>query len=211
MTTAETTGEPNGVTQPVTKRGLATRRALLRAAEEVFGEEGYDGASVSEITRRAGVAQGTFYVYFPDKKAVFVELVQHLNATLRAAIATDLDGVTDRLEMERQGLRSFFAFIKDHRALYQVMREAEFVDPDSYAWHYETLGAGYRSGIEDAIAAGQLDSSLDAEVAVDVLMGAAEFIGWKYGIRGDGSPTDEQFEHLMGFIARGLMYKGDQP
>jgi AcrR family transcriptional regulator len=44
---------------PVTARGEATRRKILDAAEEVFGEMGYYEASISEITRRAGVAQGT--------------------------------------------------------------------------------------------------------------------------------------------------------
>ncbi len=202
--------ETKRVSKPVTKRGLATRQSILDAAEAVFGESGYDGAAVSEITRRAGVAQGTFYVYFPDKKAVFTELVHHLNSTLRRKIATSLSGVDDRLEMERLGLRAFFDVIHEHRALYQIMREAEFVDPDSYAWHYETLGAAYRRGIETAIENGQLSEDLDPEIAVDFLMGSAEFIGWKYAIHGGGRPTDEQFEHLIGFISRGLMYQGSQ-
>lgn len=208
MTTSKATEDAKGVSIPVTKRGMETRQAIVDAAEEVFGESGFDGASVSEITRRAGVAQGTFYVYFPDKKAVFVELVRHLNTTLRREIAMSLEGVTDRLEMERLGMRAFFTSIGKHRALYQIMREAEFVDPDVYAWHYQTLGAAYQRGIERAIAEGQLSPDLDPEIAVDVLMGASEFIGWKYGIRGDGEPTEEQYEHLVGFIARGLMYQG---
>ena len=66
-----------------TARGEHTRQLLLAAAEEVFGERGYDQAAISEITRRAGVAQGTFYVHFPDKKEAFVELVRHLNERLR--------------------------------------------------------------------------------------------------------------------------------
>ena len=63
----------------MTEKGRVTRQALLDAAEEVFGEYSYDRASIAEITRRAGVAQGTFYVYFPDKTAAFVELVHDLN------------------------------------------------------------------------------------------------------------------------------------
>lgn len=204
------TTTPKPVTTPVTKRGMETRRAIVNAAEEVFGETGFDGASVSEITRRAGVAQGTFYVYFPDKKSVFTELVYHLNATLRREIATSLAGVTDRLEMERLGLRAFFEVIRSHRALYQIVREAEFVDPDAYAWHYETLGAAYQRGIDAAIADGQLSDELDSEIAVDILMGASEFIGWKYAIHGGGEPTDEQFDQLVGFISRGLMYQGGE-
>lgn len=203
------TSNPKAMAMPVTKRGLATRQALLDSAEEVFGELGYDRASVSEITRRAGVAQGTFYLYFTDKKSAFIELVHHLNSMLRRTIATEVADVTDRIQMERIGIRTFFEFVHRHTALYKVMREAEFVDPDTYAWHYDTIAAGYRRGIVTAIEAGQLSPDLDAETAVDVLLGAAEFIGWKYAIRGGGAPSDEQLDHLVAFIARGLKYQGE--
>src|SRR6266571_5021245 len=63
------TSSKNNGTQlmPMTARGEATRRRILDAAEEVFGEFGYYEASISEITRRAGIAQGTFYIYFHSK------------------------------------------------------------------------------------------------------------------------------------------------
>ncbi len=203
--------QQTAVTRPVTKRGQATRSALLKAAEEVFGESSYDRAAVSEITRRAGVAQGTFYVYFPDKKSVFIELVHHLNEVLRRTIATAIGDATDRMEMESIGLRTFFQFIQDHSALYQVMREAQFVDPDTYAWHYETLATGYKRGLESAIGEGQLDPSLDTVVAVDALLGMTEFFGWKYGIQQGGTPSEDQFDQILGFMSRGLMYQGVGP
>ena len=48
---------------------------LLRAAVDVFGERGYHAARVSDIVGRAGVAQGTFYLYFENKEAIFLRLV----------------------------------------------------------------------------------------------------------------------------------------
>ncbi len=71
-----------GPKAPPTAKGRATRQAILEAAEEVFGELSYDRASIAEITRRAGVAQGTFYVYFADKKAAFIELVHVLQLSV---------------------------------------------------------------------------------------------------------------------------------
>src|SRR5690242_7223977 len=72
-----------GPLTPVTARGEATKRRILDAAEEVFGESGYYEASVSEITRRAGVAQGTFYIYYHSKREIFEELVSDLGERLR--------------------------------------------------------------------------------------------------------------------------------
>jgi AcrR family transcriptional regulator len=113
-------------TIPQTARGRATRRALLDAAEEVFGELTFEQASVSEISRRAGEAQGTFYAHFTDKKAIFIELVRDLTREMRTTMSFAIKGVDDRLEAERRRFAAFFDLITGHRAVYRLRREAEF-------------------------------------------------------------------------------------
>ena len=49
---------------------------ILRAALEVFGEHGLAGARLEDIARRAGVSKGTIYLYFPNKEALFREMVR---------------------------------------------------------------------------------------------------------------------------------------
>ena len=56
-------------------RARETYEELLRAAAAVFAERGYHYSPVREIAERAGVSVGTFYVYFNDKRSVFVELI----------------------------------------------------------------------------------------------------------------------------------------
>ena len=203
MSQVSTVGSRSEV-EPPTERGRATRQALLDAAEEVFGEETYDGASVAEITRRAGVAQGTFYVYFSDKKAAFVELVRELNHDMRREIAIALGGTTDRLEMERRGLKLFFNWIIRHRCLYKLVREAEFVDEEVYRWHYARLAEGYVSGIQAAMDDGQIAADLDAETVAYILMGIVEFAGMRWVMWEDDPPGDEVVDEIMTFVTRGL-------
>ncbi len=58
------------------REGQAGRQeALLAAAARVFAERGYHAATVAEIARRACVATGTFYLYFPSKEQCFAQLV----------------------------------------------------------------------------------------------------------------------------------------
>ncbi|MCT7658018.1 TetR/AcrR family transcriptional regulator [Mycobacterium deserti] len=57
---------------PVTPKGRETKEALLDAGEAVAAREGLSGLSVTAVTTRAGVAKGTFYVYFADR-AAFIE------------------------------------------------------------------------------------------------------------------------------------------
>jgi AcrR family transcriptional regulator len=55
---------------PTRVRPADRRTELLAAARSVFAKKGYESATVSEIVSRAGVAQGTFYLYFPGKEAL---------------------------------------------------------------------------------------------------------------------------------------------
>jgi len=62
--------------------GLETRAKLLVAARRAFAELGYAKARVEDVVSRAGVGHGTFYAYFPNKRAALVALIQENAATL---------------------------------------------------------------------------------------------------------------------------------
>src|SRR5689334_22925635 len=52
------------------------RRQIVDGARRVFMDLGFDGASMGEIARAAGVSKGTLYVYFPDKCGLFEAIVE---------------------------------------------------------------------------------------------------------------------------------------
>src|ERR1700709_1501599 len=54
----------------------AKRRQILDGARQVFMNLGFDGASMGEIARSAGVSKGTLYVYFADKNRLFEAIVE---------------------------------------------------------------------------------------------------------------------------------------
>jgi AcrR family transcriptional regulator len=192
------------VAEPTTDRGRATRQALLDAAESVFDEYSFDRASVSQITRRAGVAQGTFYLYFRDKQAVFVELVETLSHGLRSAIAEAVSGAADRVEVERRGFEVFFDYITDHRSFYKLVRESEFVAPDLFRSYYDGFLDGYVPGLDRAIANGEIADGIDPEVLAFCLMGVGEIIGLRYVVWGERPLDTEVFEQVWRFMLRGL-------
>jgi AcrR family transcriptional regulator len=72
-----------------------TRAKLLDAAADVFAEQGYDGARVSEIARRAGLSTGAIYAHYPTKAALLAEAVRthtpdELSALLASGDADDM-------------------------------------------------------------------------------------------------------------------------
>jgi AcrR family transcriptional regulator len=54
----------------------AKRRQIMDGAHKVFMDLGFDGASMGEIARAAGVSKGTLYVYFADKSQLFSAIVE---------------------------------------------------------------------------------------------------------------------------------------
>jgi len=188
----------------LTARGERTRRRLLESAERVFAELGYHDASIVKITEAAGVGQGTFYLYFESKKSVFDEVVLDLNSRVRHAMTEAAAKGSTRAESELLGFGAFFRFTADHPALYRIVRQAEFVSPETLHTHYERLTGGYVAGLRQAMEAGEVAAG-DPEVLAWSLMGIGELVGmrWILWDGGRGMPEDV-FDELARIIVRTL-------
>lgn len=170
---------PSALPGPLTARGEATRRRILDAAEEVFGEVGYYEASISEITHRAGVAQGTFYLYFHTKRDAFVELVADIGNRLRAATSAAIAGAPSRIEAERRGFAAFLRFVAAHRQIYRIVEEAGRVAPEAAREYYHRISRGYERGLRAAMASGEIQPG-DAEALATALMGIGHFVALRW-------------------------------
>jgi AcrR family transcriptional regulator len=98
-------GEP-GVRTPQQARSRRTRARVLEAAVEVFEERGYEESTTAEIARRARVAVGSVYGYFPDKRAILFEILQETFARSEMEI---IDALSPELWLEgdmRQKVRA---------------------------------------------------------------------------------------------------------
>jgi AcrR family transcriptional regulator len=189
--------------KPVTARGEATRRRLLNAAETEFGTRGYHGASVSSITQRAEIAQGTFYLYFRSKEEMFLTLVRDIGHQLRAHSAQAISRAGNRLEAERLGLEAFFQFTTKHRGLYRIVQESQFVDPQIFREYYEKLAEGYGAALEKAARSGELTKG-DAHTRAWAMMGIAHFLGMRYCLWQKQVPPPEVLDEVMTFVAKGM-------
>ena len=163
----------------LSRKGRATRRRLLEAAEACFAETGYHDASVVKITEAAGVGQGTFYLYFSSKKEIFDELVRDLNSRVRHAMKEASSQGKTRLEAELLGFTAYFRFTSEHNALYRIIRQAEFVSPEMLRYHYDKLAEGYVEALKAAVEAGEV-ADIDPEVTAWGLMGMGELIGMRW-------------------------------
>lgn len=193
---------------PRTERGRRTLRKLLDAAAEEFGEKGFHEASVSSITRRAGMALGSFYTYFDSKDALFRALVNDMSEKVRTSARSALHDRMNALEIERAALAAFLHFAAEHKEIYRIIDEAEFVDPASYRQHYETIAGRIADRLRAGTEAGEFRGDL-GELEGWAVMGMNVFVGLRYIVwGGEGAAAlgpDEVAAGVNRLLAEGVL------
>lgn len=188
---------------PKTARGKKTREKLLQAAEIEFGERGFHEAAISGITQRAGVALGTFYVYFDSKEEIFRALVSYMGHLTRSWIASRVADAPDRLTAERLGLEAFIEFVREHKNLYRVVSEAQFVADDAFHDYYETFAEAYRENLTEAGGRGEIRGG-DYAAWAWAMIGMAVFLGMRYADWDESKSAAEVAAAVSDLISNGM-------
>ena len=188
---------------PKTKRGRITRNKLLEAAEIEFGEKGFHETGISGITYRAGVALGTFYTYFESKEEIFRALVRYMSRHTRRWVSQRIADAPDRLAAERMGIEAYILFAREHKGIYRIISEAEFIAPEEYREHYEGFYRAYRANLTKATENGDIREG-DFETWSWSIMGIVVFLGMRFADWDDSRPASEIAEVVVDLIGRGI-------
>ena len=175
----------------------------MRAAEFEFGERGFHAVAINDLTRRAGVALGTFYVYFDSKEEIFRALVTHMSHLVRSWLAERVANVPDRLTAERKGLEAYIEFVRQHKGLSRIISEAEFVAKDAFVAHYKVFSEAYQANLKQAGKSGSIRKG-DYEVWSWAIMGMAVFLGLRYAEWDDSAPPARIAETVRDLMEHGI-------
>lgn len=206
-TASEADASPaSGGKAPRTARGERTLRKILDAARAEFGDRGFSDSTIVGITQRAGVALGTFYTYFDSKEAIFQEVVRDMSAQVRDRVAPEFSSATDAIDGERRALESFLRFAREHRDVYRIIDEAEFVEPQGFREHYETTASRIAARLVAAREKGDIAerfSDADLDILAWALMGANVFLGLRFSVWSSGDAAHVA-ELTSSMLRRGL-------
>ena len=189
------------------------RRELLEAARDAFAEKGITAVTVDDIVGNAGVARGTFYLYFSDKRAVFDALVDEFLARIGGEVRSIVLGPDEPppIEQLRANIRRVVTLALEEPTIVKLaLFDATGVDPeldDKLHAFYE----GLRTLIDESLQMGQqLGMVRPGERRVMVAIGLGglkEVLVDAVEGRIDADPgrlTDE----IMAFLAGGLLAHG---
>jgi AcrR family transcriptional regulator len=108
---------------------VANRQAILDAAREVFGELGYETATVRDIIRRTGLSVGAFYNYYRSKEEVFAALADQGAGRFRPILRAEREKAADFPSFVRAAIGAYYEFLADEHLNWFARRPAGEMQP----------------------------------------------------------------------------------
>jgi AcrR family transcriptional regulator len=127
--------EEKGPAQPKQKRAEETREKIVAAATELFSRDGYHTTSSKKIAKAAGVAVGSFYNHFPDKKSLLFEIHRRHSGAVHDMIAEKVSHIfsteeVDSRDLTRELIRQALAMHSFSPGLHRELTALAYTDPD---------------------------------------------------------------------------------
>ncbi len=173
----------------------------------MFLSEGYSSTSVSAIVRAAGVAQGTFYLYFKNKEQILV----HLRTEVLRDYIASFEAGRQRRPAEKadarlvDGLGEIFKSVKRHRDLVRVFREATSGEQTERLWieGRETFASPFAELIQEGVDDGSFQTD---DPRITAHLGLAVFDDLLYEALEYGKPASgrQTLIHGTRFLLRAL-------
>ncbi len=172
---------------PVGKREqtkVQNRQAILDAAREVFGELGYDNATVRDIIRRTGLAAGTFYNYYRSKEELATALSDDGARRFAPILKAQRAKASDWESFVRAAIAAYFDFLADEHKSWLARRPIDESQPHIHGEtpEMQAVFAEVRDCIEEEIARGGAQGA-DPDYLAAACIGIAREVGDKMLLR----------------------------
>jgi AcrR family transcriptional regulator len=179
-------------------------------ARGVFARSGYHAAKVEDIVTAAGVARGTFYLYFEDKRSVFEEIVDNLMARLNASIVrvNPHDASSTIAEQVRDNIRGVVRILFENRATTKILlSDALGVDPAfdrKLLSFYDEMSAMLQRSLQDGQDLGVVRRG-DATLMSWLAIGALKEVMFQMVQRGAQYDADDVADGTLAFLRAGCL------
>ena len=187
----------------------ARERAILDAAADVLASSGVEGATMSEIARQAGVAEGTVYLYFENKAALLgaVQAAFYARLTERAqAVVAATPGTRERLEA--LAALHLETLIVNHASMMNLLATYRGIDEylarnEQYRFN-RTYVAVFDGVIRDGINRGDLRADLPAGILRDLFYGTLEYMTRTMLLHGREEQAEETARGMVELLVGGI-------
>jgi AcrR family transcriptional regulator len=191
----------------VSERKAARRQEILQSARDVFAKHGYHAAKVEDIVHAAGVARGTFYLYFEDKRAIFEEIVDRLLVRFGMSISR-VDVAGDVNQQVRDNIRRIVhLLLEDKLTTKMLLSDAHGVDP-AFDRKIHSFFDQVGSLLEESLVDGQERGIVvkgNPRLQAIFMIGALKEVMHQVVVRGWDDSEEEIVDALLAFLRDGVL------
>lgn len=214
MASQNPTGDGQTRRGPQSQRGVRTRTALVQAAREVFERDGYLDARITDITKAAGVASGTFYTYFVCKEEIFAALADMVQEELLHPHLREETGITDPRLLIDAANREYLRSYKRNAPLMALFEQVAQIDQNYRRMRVERAEPFFKRNakmIRRLQEAGEADPTLDARVAAQALSGMVSRMAYSVYVLEQHVPYERLVTTLNQLWVNALGLKSPSP
>jgi AcrR family transcriptional regulator len=190
------------IARPLRSDAARNRRSLIQAAREIFERDGFVSARITDIADRAGVAHGSFYSHFPDKRAALAAVLDEVQEEMLQPGATPTAEESDPAALIELANRAYLEAYQRNARLMVLLEQVATVDEDFLRLRMQRTDAFVRrnaKAIRRLQRAGLADPELDpslASLAISAMVSRTAYATLGIG----GKPVD--FERLVATLNR---------
>jgi AcrR family transcriptional regulator len=186
------------------------RQQILNVARDAFARRGYHNAKIDDIVAAAGIARGTFYLYFEDKRAIFEEIVDRTIARLGMSIVRvdPHDAGRSVADQVRENIRRIVRILLEDRATTKILlSDALGVDPSfdrKLLSFYDEMSSLLEQSLRDGQQLGVVGPG-DVRLFSWLTMGALKETLFQIVQRGAEYEEDKLVEGILALFAAGYL------
>ncbi|MGG1248299.1 TetR/AcrR family transcriptional regulator [Bacillus spizizenii] len=171
------------------RKGEESRKRLLKAAANEFAIRGFHETQVSQIVKRAGLTQPSFYLYFQSKEAIFEELIADFHSRVRKLTESLLlEGGLNTQDVSKRVLSAVETVFQCLAEDKDVTKIGFFLNPEAKQMKKD-LAVVLQDNLEAEQRLGYFHSELDMETVAECLIGMIEHLTDSFLLTGIKDPA----------------------
>lgn len=180
---------------------------ILHAAIEIIAEKGLDKTSISDIVKKAGIAQGTFYLYFSSKMALVPAIADNLLTITFDRINAKLKGKEDIDQVLEVLIDETFAITDEYRDVIILCYSGFALEQSLETWgkiykpFYEWMEGVLATAIREKVILSEIDVKWTAKMIITLVEGTSERY---YSSDQKNEAPDEYKAEMLRFCKRAL-------
>jgi AcrR family transcriptional regulator len=202
-----------------TRRALDRRKHIMAVASHVFAEKGYYATTISDLATAAGIAKGTIYWYFNNKRSIMIAILDDISQEIVKTFGGILMSAPDGLEAVLRCVGPALDLLEKHGPIYLMyfleIGSTDLTIQEKYRNIYMIVHAGTKAAIKRGITDGVI-REVNPDLAAYAVMGLVERVNEMNVLGGQKMPPEEKASETRDLVrhaltSRGAGSKGEAP